>query len=73
MSHIIVLKVGSKVRYAVENIRKTGANTRPYPRQRFSDSVHTVTEIIKRKLGFASFVISGHPKKRFEREDLLKV
>ena len=26
-----ILKVGDRVRYAIENIRKTGANKRPYP------------------------------------------
>ena len=65
-----ILKVGDRVRYAIENIRKTGADKRPYPKQRWSDSVHTVTRVVNRKLGFASYVLSGLPKKRFEREDL---
>ena len=65
-----VLEVGDRVRYAIENVRKTGANKRPYPKQRWSDSVHTVEKIISRKLGFASYVLSGLPNRRFEREDL---
>lgn len=65
-----ILKVGDRVRYAIENIRKTGANKRPYPKQRWSDSVHTVTKVVTRKLGFASYVLSGLPRKRFEREDI---
>ena len=65
-----ILKVGDKVRYAIENIRKTGANKRPYPKQRWSDSVHTVIRVIRRKLGFATYVLSNLPKKRFEREDI---
>jgi len=68
-----VLKVGDRVRYAVEHIRKTGANKRPYPTPRFSSTVHTVTRIVKRKLECASYVLSGHARRRFEREDLLKV
>ena len=65
-----ILKVGDRVRYAVENIRKTGANQRKYPKQRWSDSVHTVTRVVVRKLGFASYVLSGLARRRFEREDL---
>ena len=65
-----ILKVGDRVRYAVENIRKTGANDRKYPKQRWSDSVHTVTRVVARKLGFASYVLSGLARRRFEREDL---
>ena len=65
-----VLEVGNRVRYAIEHVRKTGANKRPYPKQRWSDNVHTVERIIKRKLGFASYVLSGLPSRRFEREDL---
>lgn len=65
-----ILKVGDRVRYAIENIRKTGANKRPYPKQRWSDTVHTVVKVITRKLGFASYVLSGRPNKRHEREDL---
>ena len=65
-----VLEVGDKVRYAVENVRKTGGNRRKYPEQRWSDNVHTIQKIISRKLGFASYVLSELPKRRFEREDL---
>jgi len=65
-----ILKVGDRVRYAVENIRKTGANKRPYPKQRWSDTVHTVAAVITRKLGFASYRLDGRPGKRYEREDL---
>ncbi len=65
-----ILKVGDRVRYAVENVRKTGANQRKYPKQRWSDSIHTVSRVVVRKLGFASYVISGHARRRFEREDL---
>ena len=65
-----VLEVGDRVRYAIENVRKTGANKRPYPKQRWSDTVHTIEKIKSRKLGFASYVLSGLPSRRFEREDL---
>ena len=69
-----ILQVGDRVRYAVENLRKDGglgtAGKRAYPKQRWSDSVHTVTKVVNRKLGFASYVLSGLPRRRFEREDL---
>ena len=69
-----ILKVGDSVRYAIEHIRKdagiSGTKKRAYPKQRWSDSVHTVLRVVKRKLGFASYVLSGLPKRRFEREDL---
>ena len=66
-----ILKVGDRVRYAVENVRKTGGlDGRKFPKQRWSDSVHTVTRIVNRKLGFASYVLSGLARRRFEREDL---
>ena len=65
-----ILKVGDTVRYAIENVRKTGADKRPYPKQRWSEDTHTVRRVVKRKLGFASYVLSGLPKRRFEREDL---
>lgn len=65
-----ILSVGDRVRYAVEHVRKTGANKRPYPKQRWSDSVHTVKRVVARKLGFASYVLDGLPRRRFEREDL---
>mgnify|MGYP002807025588 CR=1 FL=1 len=68
-----VLSVGDRVRYAVEHVRKTGGDKRPYPKQRWSDSIHTVAEIIKRKLGFASYRLSQLRKRRFEREDLQKI
>ena len=68
-----VLSVGDRVRYAVEHVRKTGANKRPYPKQRWSDSIHRVEQIIIRKLGFANYRVSRLPKRRFEREDLQKV
>lgn len=64
------LEVGSKVRHAVEHVRKSGANKRPYPKQRWSGTTHQVTRVIKRKIGFAKYVISGLPKRRWEREDL---
>ena len=69
-----ILKVGDKVRYAIENLRKDGglgtAKKRAYPKQRWSDSVHTVTKVVRRKLGFANYVLSSLPRRRFEREDL---
>jgi len=65
-----ILSKGDRVRRAVEHIRKTGANKRPYPKQRWSDATYTVAEVIKRKLGYASYVLDGLPKRRFEREDL---
>ena len=69
-----ILKAGDSVRYAIENLRKDGtlgtAKKRAYPKQRWSDSVHTVTRVVKRKLGFASYVLSNKPGRRFEREDL---
>lgn len=69
-----ILKVGDSVRYAVENLRKSagisGAGKRAYPKQRWSDSVHTVRRVITPKLGFASYLLNGLPKRRFEREDL---
>ena len=65
-----ILKVGDTVRYAIENVRKTGADKRPYPKQRWSEDTHTVQRVVKRKLGFASYVLSGLPRRRFEREDL---
>ena len=68
-----VLKVGDTVRYAVEHVRKTGANKRPYPKQRWSDSTHVIARVVIRKLGFASYVLRGKAQRRFEREDLLKV
>ena len=68
-----VLSVGDSVRYALENIRKTGANKRPYPSQRWSDEIKTIQRVVSRKLGFASYVLSGLPRRRFEREDLQKV
>ena len=64
------LKVGDEVRYAVENVRKAGGNRRDRPKQRWSDMVHRVVRVVKRKLGFASYVLSGLPSRRFEREDL---
>ena len=67
-----ILKVGDRVRYALENVRKTGAakQLRDRPRQRWSDSVHTVARVVNRKLGFAVYVLDGLPRRRFEREDL---
>ena len=65
-----ILKVGDTVRYAIENVRKTGADKRPYPKQRWSEETRTVQRVVKRKLGFASYVLSGLPRRRFEREDL---
>ena len=69
-----ILKVGDKVRYAIENLRKdrgiSTASKRAYPKQRWSDTVHNVTKVVVRKLGFASYVLSGLPRRRFEREDL---
>lgn len=69
-----ILKVGDRVRYAIENIRKDGglgsAKKRSVPKQRWSDSVHTITKVIRRKLGFANYVLSGQPRRRYEREDL---
>ena len=65
-----ILKVGDTVRYAIEHTRKEGSQKRPYPKQRWSNDTHTVTRIVKRKLGFASYVLSGLPRRRFEREDL---
>ena len=65
-----ILKVGDRVRYAVEHVRKSGANKRPYPKKRWSDTVHAVARVITRKLGFANYVLNGRPGRRFEREDL---
>ena len=65
-----ILKVGDEVRYAVENVRKAGGDRRDRPKQRWSDTVHRVVRVVKRKLGFASYVLSGLPTRRFEREDL---
>ncbi len=65
-----ILKVGDEVRYAVENVRKAGGDRRDRPKQRWSDTVHRVVRVVKRKLGFASYVLSGLPARRFEREDL---
>ena len=69
-----ILKRGNRVRYAIENLRKDrglgNAGKRSYPKQRWSDTVHTITKVIVRKLGFASYVLSGLPRRRFEREDL---
>ena len=67
-----ILRVGDRVRYALENVRKTGAakQLRDRPRQRWSDSVHTVARVVNRKLGFAVYVLDGLPRRRFEREDL---
>ena len=65
-----ILKVGDRVRFAIRMRRKTGSDKRPYPRQEWSDSVHTVTRVVTRKLGFASYVLSGLPRRRFEREDI---
>ncbi len=68
-----ILSVGDRVRYALENIRKTGANKRPYPKQRWSDTTHTVQKIHPRKTGFARYTISNKEGRRFEREDLQKI
>lgn len=65
-----VLSVGDRVRYAVEHVRKTGANKRPYPKQRWSSTIHAVARVIKRKLGYANYSLDGRPGKRYEREDL---
>lgn len=65
-----VLRVGAKVRHAVTHVRKTGANKRSHPEQRWSGTVHTVTKVGARKVGFARYKISGMPKRWFEREDL---
>ena len=65
-----VLRVGDKVRVALENVRKTGGLKRAYPTQRWSSKVHSVLEVKSRKLGFAVYVVSDLPKRRFEREDV---
>lgn len=67
---LLILKVGDRVRYAVEHIRKTGANKRPFPKQRWSGKVHRVSRVIPRMLGFAMYALAGLPRQRFEREDL---
>ena len=65
-----VLKVGDRVRYAIRMRRKTGSDKRPYPRQEWSSEVHTVVRVVARKLGFATYILSGLPRRRWEREDL---
>ena len=70
---LAILKVGDRVRFAVEHMRKTGADKRPYPKQRWSDSTHTVTRVIRRAVGFAMYQLSGRARKRYEREDLQKI
>ena len=69
-----ILKRGNRVRYAIENLRKDrglgNAGKRSYPKQRWSDTVHTITKIVVRKFGFAPYVLSGLPRRRFEIEDL---
>ena len=68
-----ILSVGDRVRYALENIRKTGASKRPFPKQRWSDTTHTVQKIHPRKTAFARYTISNKEGRRFEREDLQKI
>ena len=65
-----VLKVGDRVRYAIRMRRKTGSDKRSYPRQEWSSEVHTVVRVVARKLGFATYILSGLPRRRWEREDL---
>ena len=64
------LEVGDLVRFAIEHVRKTGANKRPYPKQRWSSKVYKVLRIIKPKIGFATYVLASLKTRRFEREDL---
>jgi hypothetical protein len=68
-----VLSVGDTVRWALEHVRKTGASKRPYPKQRWSDQTTVVAKVVKLRLGFAGYVLRGKARRRFEREDLLKV
>ena len=65
-----ILNVGDRVRVAIENLRKTGANKRPYPKQRWSSKVYVVAKVLSRKLGFARYTVVGRPSSRYEREDL---
>ena len=65
-----ILTVGSRVRAAIEHLKKTGANKRPYPKQRWSSKVYVVARIHKRKLGLARYSLKGIPSQRFERADL---
>lgn len=65
-----ILKVGDTVRRAVENVRKTGGSHRPNPSQRWSHDTYKVQRVVSRKLGMASYVLQGLPRRRFEREDL---
>ena len=65
-----VLKVGDTVRIALENLRKTGANKRSKPKQRWSSDTYNIQRVVSRKLGMASYVLQGLPRRRFEREDL---
>ena len=65
-----ILLVGSRVRAAIEKLRKTGANKRPFPKQRWSSKVYVIAKIHRRKLGYARYSLQGIPKQRFERADL---
>ena len=65
-----VLEVGDKVRVALEKLRKTGANKRPFPSQRWSSRVHVIAKVHARKVGFARYSVQALPRQRWEREDL---
>lgn len=65
-----ILKVGDTVRIAIENVRKVGGNRRANPSQRWSDNTYKVQKVVARRLGMASYVLVGLPRRRFEREDL---
>lgn len=68
-----ILTEGDYVRVAVEQLRKTGANRRPFPKQRWSTKVYRIARVVARKLGYAKYIVQGLPKQRWEREDLQKV
>ena len=61
------------MRVAVEKLLKTGAEKRPFPKQRYSSKTYTVAKILQRKVGVARYQLSTLPRQRFEREDLLLV
>ena len=65
-----ILEVGDRVRIQKKHKRKTGGIKEKIPKLRWSEAVHTVERVIRRKLGFAVYVLSGLPNRRFEREDL---
>ena len=65
-----VLKVGDWVRFAIEHVRKTGADKRPYPKQRWSSKTYRVKTVKPTPLGFGKYILERLPRRRFEREDL---